>query len=193
MFVNRYSGKGIFRHLLLFCVLVVIFPTAILAQGTPNGAPTPEPMPTGPPDAYPPPPPPGNVIAPTPEGTRPPSSPGPHASSSSNRIVHHAATPAQLIKTGNGLQFYYIGTDGSTASGPHFPSFSELAEMYPSGDWVSLLSASNPLTGKHVNVDYLPNEVKIRVSTFYPDSEYDTDKPYIFNFGSEYSINVEAW
>ena len=123
--MNRYSGKGIFRHLLLFCVLVVIFPNAILAQDTPNGAPTPEPMPTGPPDAYPPPVPPGNVIAPTPEGTRPPSSPGPHASSSSNRIVHHAATPAQLIKTGNGLQFYYIGADGSTASGPHFPSFSE--------------------------------------------------------------------
>ncbi|MDE0311864.1 MAG: hypothetical protein OXI52_06335 [Caldilineaceae bacterium] len=192
--MNRYNGKGIFRYLLLFCVLAVILPTAILAQGTPNGAPPSEPMPTGPPDAYPTPPgPPDSAIAPTPEGTRSSSSPGPHASSAPNRIVHHAATPAQLIKTGNGLQFYYIGSDGSTASGPHIPSFSELAEMYPSGDWVSLLSAPNPLTGKHVNVDYLPDEMKIRVSTFYPDSEYDTDKPYIFNFGSDYSINVEAW
>ncbi len=93
----------------------------------------------------------------------------------------------------NGLQFHYIATDGSMAWSPHFPSFSELAAMNPSGDRVSLLSVSNPLTGKHVNVDYLPNEVKIRASTFYPGSEYDTDKLYNFNFGSEYSINVAAW
>ena len=33
MLMNRYSGKGIFRHLLLFCVLAVIFPTAILGAG----------------------------------------------------------------------------------------------------------------------------------------------------------------
>ena len=105
----------------------------------------------------------------------------------------HAATPVQLVKSGDGLQYYYIGADGSTATGPTFPSFSELAAMHPSGDWVPLLDAPNPLTGKHVNVDYMPNERKIRVSTFYPDNEYDTNKPYIFNFGSDHSINVEAW
>ena len=123
-----------------------------------------------------------------------------HCDFCSAGTVHSRALPcnagnreAPVGAPRNGLQFYYIAADGSTASGPHFPCFSELAEMYPSGDRVSLLSASNPLTGKHVNVDYLPNEVKIRVSTFYPGSEYDTDKPYIFNFGSEYSINVEAW
>ena len=119
--------------------------------------------------------------------------PGPHASALSNRIVRHAATPSQLVKSGDGLQYYFIGADGSTVSGPTFPSFSELAEMHPSGDWVSLLNAINPLTGKQVYVDYIPNEMKIRVFTYYPDNEYDTDKPYIFNFGSDYSINVEAW
>ena len=118
---------------------------------------------------------------------------GPHAYSAPDRIVFHAATPAQLVKSGGGLQYYYVGADGSTVSGPVFPSFSELAEMHPSGDWVPLLDAPNPLTGKQVNVDYIPNEQKIRVYTYYPDNEYDTNKPYIFNFGSDYSINVEAW
>ena len=118
---------------------------------------------------------------------------GPHASVLSDRIVLHAATPAQLVKSGDGLQYYYIGADGSTSTGPTIPSFEALAEMHPSGEWVSLLDAINPLTGKQVYVDYIPNEMKIRVFTYYPDSEYDTDKPYIFNFGSDYAINVEAW
>ena len=78
----------------------------------------------------------------------------------SNSIVTHAATPAQLVKSGGGLQYYYIGADGSSVTGPTLPSFSDLAEMYPSGDWVPLLDAPNPLTGKHVNVDYIPNEAE---------------------------------
>ena len=118
---------------------------------------------------------------------------GPHASALSDRIVLHVATPVQLVKSGDGLQFYYIGADGSTVSGPVFPSFSELAEMHPSGAWVPLLDAVNSLTGKPVNVDYIPNEQKIRVFTYYPDKGQDVNKQYIFNFGSDYSINVEAW
>ena len=118
---------------------------------------------------------------------------GPHASVLSNRIVLHVATPVQLVKAGDGLQFFYIGADGSTVSGPVFASFSELAEMHASGAWVPLLDAVNPLTGKQVNVDYIPNEQKIRVFTYYPDKGQDVNKQYIFNFGSDYSINVEAW
>ena len=118
---------------------------------------------------------------------------GPHASVLSNRIVLHVATPVQLVKAGDGLQFFYIGADGSTVSGPVFPSFSELAEMHASGAWVPLLDAVNPLTGKQVNVDYIPNEQKIRVFTYYPDKGQDVNKQYIFNFGSDYAINVEAW
>ncbi len=119
--------------------------------------------------------------------------PGPRVHAISGRIVMHAATPAQLVKSGDGLQYYFVGADGSTVTGPHIPSFSSLAEMYPSGAWVPLLDAPNPLTGKQVNVDYLPNEKKIRVFTYYPDNEYDTNKQYIFNFGSDFIINVEAW
>ena len=114
-------------------------------------------------------------------------------SSSPNSIVAHAATPAQLVKSGGGLQYYYIGADGSSVTGPTLPSFSDLAEMYPSGDWVPLLDAPNPLTGKHVNVDYIPNEQKIRVSTHYPDNEYDTNKPYIFTVDADYSVSHQAW
>ena len=47
--------------------------------------------------------------------------PGPHALALSDRIVLHAATPAQLVKSGDGLQYYFIGADGSTVSGPNFP------------------------------------------------------------------------
>ena len=119
--------------------------------------------------------------------------PGPPAASASGRIVFHAATPAQLVKSGDGLQYYFVGADGSTVTGPHIPSFSKLAEMYPSGGWVPLVDAPNPLTGKQVNVDYIPKEMKIRVFTYYPDNEYDTNKQYIFNFGADYNINVEAW
>ncbi len=119
--------------------------------------------------------------------------PGPRAHEASGRIVMHAATPAQLVKSGDGLQYYFVGADGSTVTGPTIPSFAALAEMHPSGGWVPLLDAPNPLTGKHVNVDYIPNEKKIRVYTYYPDNEYDSNKPYAFNFGSDYVINVEAW
>ena len=116
-----------------------------------------------------------------------------HASLSPNSIVRHAATPAQLVTSGAGLQYYFIGADGTASTGPVFPSFSELAEMYPSGDWVGLLDAPNPFTGKHVNVDYIPNEMKIRVSTHYPDNEYDTNKPYIFTVDADHSVSHVAW
>ena len=118
---------------------------------------------------------------------------GPPAHELANRIVKHVATPAQLVMAGAGFQYYFIGADGSTVSGPTFPSFAELAEMHPSGEWVSLLDAVNTLSGKHVYVDYIPDDQKIRVFTYYPDKGMDVNKPYIFNFGSDLSVNVEAW
>ncbi len=118
---------------------------------------------------------------------------GPHVSELANRIVKHVATPVQLVIAGAGFQYYFIGPDGSTVSGPTFPSFAALAEMHPSGEWVSLLDAVNPLSGKQVYVDYIPDDQKIRVFTYYPDKGMDVNKPYIFNFGSDLSINVEAW
>ena len=118
---------------------------------------------------------------------------GPSAAELANRIVKHVATPAQLVMAGDGFQFFFIGPDGNTVSGPTIPSFADLAEMHPSGEWVSLLDAVNPLSGKQVYVDYIPKDMTIRVFTYYPDKGMDVNKPYIFNFGSDLSVNVEAW
>ena len=118
---------------------------------------------------------------------------GPSAAELANRIVKHVATPAQLVMAGDGFQFFFIGPDGNTVSGPTIPSFADLAEMHPSGEWVSLLDAVNPLSGKQVYVDYIPKDMTIRVFTYYPDKGMDVNKPYIFNFGSDLAVNVEAW
>ena len=118
---------------------------------------------------------------------------GPYVHELANRIVKHVATPVQLVIAGDGFQFFFIGADGSTVSGPVLPGFAALAEMHPSGGWVSLLDAVNPLTGKQVYVDYIPKDMTIRVFTYYPDKGMDVDKQYIFNFGADLAVNVEAW
>ena len=110
-----------------------------------------------------------------------------------NRIVFHAATPVQLCKAGDGLQVFFIGSGGTTRPGPWLPPFSELAELYPQGETVSLFSGNNRLTGKSVNIDYLPSAHRIRVVTFYADTDYDLNKPYIFHFGPEHDITHDAW
>ena len=75
------------------------------------------------------------------------------------------------------------------ASGTHIPSFLKLK-----ADGVTtVFSGTSPLTGKPVNFDYLADENMIRVSAFYPDYEHDTYKPYIFRFGPDHSIIIEAW
>ena len=134
------------------------------------------------------PPPPKLGATPTPQSSQ--SQAGPHVwQLTENGIVNHAATPAQLSVVGTGLQYYFIGADGSSATGPHIPNFLKLK-----ADGVTtIFSGANPLTGKPVTIDYLAAENRIRVSTFYPDNEYDTNKPYIFRFGPDYTITVEAW
>ncbi len=208
---------------LLVLMLALAMPAAAVAQGdTPNGpdggGPGSGPPGSGPgdppgqpgdnnqPTAVPTPgPPPGNGGGP---GTTPPTTPtptpppdngggnmmsGPPAHELANRVVKHVATPVQFVVAGEGFQFFFIGADGSTVSGPTLPSFAELAEMHPSGDWVSLLDAVNPLTGKQVYVDYIPKDMTIRTFTYYPDKGMDVNKPYIFNFGADLAVNVEAW
>lgn len=134
-----------------------------------------------------------------------PDPPGPQDSSdpvvirapafSDNRVVQHAATPAQLIKAGEGLHYYFIGADGSAATGPYIVSFAKLAEMHPTGGAVSLFSGANPLTGKSVNIYYLADQKKIQVNTFYPAShdQYNPHKAYNFTVDSSYSVNHLAW
>ena len=69
--------------------------------------------------------------------------------------------------------------------------FSELATLHAGG--ASLYSGTNPFTGKSVQIHYMPAEQKIRVSTFYPDNQYDTNKPYNFTVDANNSVSHEAW
>ena len=105
-------------------------------------------------------------------------------------IVAHAATPAQLCPIGGGLQYYFIGSGGSQ-TGPWIQSLSDLATLH--AGVASIYSGTNPFTGKSVQIHYLPSEQKIRISTFYPDNQYDTNKPYNFTVDANNSVSHEAW
>ncbi|MCY4090471.1 MAG: hypothetical protein OXF62_06605 [Caldilineaceae bacterium] len=137
---------------------------------------------------------PGNQ-QPAPTATPAPSAAHPDAPStpSGDCIVSHAATPAQLCPVAGGLQYYFIGADGSSSIGPHLAPFSELATLYTTGTSVQLYNGINPLTSKSVQIHYLPAESKIRVSTYYPDTQYDTNKPYTFTVNTSNSVTHEAW
>ncbi len=104
-------------------------------------------------------------------------------------IVAHAATPAQLCPIAGGLQYYFIGADGSSQQGPWISPFSDLAIA---GAY-SLYSGANPMSGKSVTITYLAAENKIRISTFYPDTMYDTDKPYNFTVDAGNNVSHENW
>ena len=106
----------------------------------------------------------------------------------SNMIVTHAATQVQLAPVGDGLQAYFIGTDGTGHPGPYIASFSSLASQHPAGGAVTLFTGSNQGTGKPITIYYLPSEMKIRVSTFYPDTQYDINKPYVFTVDSGHNV-----
>ena len=163
-----------------------------------SGGSRPPPVPT---QKAPPPAPTPNTGGPQPTPTSttggPPPAPTPSAHPSapstppSDCVVAHAATPAQLCTIAGGLQYYFIAADGSTRTGPYIQPFSELATLHTS--FASLYSGTNPFTGKSVQIHYLPAEQKIRVITFYPDTQYDTNKPYNFTVTSSNSVTHEAW
>ncbi|MDE0143380.1 MAG: proline-rich domain-containing protein [Caldilineaceae bacterium] len=147
------------------------------------------------PDANQGPPVPGaNTGTPLPDGNQQTSDPHPDAPDypSADCIVSHAATPAQLCPIAGGLQYYFIGADGSTSIGPFISSFTDLASLYTTGE-VLLYSGVNPLTSKSVQVHYLTSSYEIRVSTYYPDNEYDTDKPYTFTVNGSNVVSHIAW
>ena len=129
-------------------------------------------------------------------GANPPAAnpqPQPHPSAPftppADCIVAHAATPAQLCPIDGGLQYYFIGADGSAQPGPWIQPFSELATL----STASVYTGANPKTGKSITITYLAAENMIRISTFYPDNEYDTNKPYNFTVDSGHNVNHEAW
>ena len=108
-------------------------------------------------------------------------------------IVTHAATPAQLCATDEGLQYYFIGPSGGQA-GPYLSSFEELAETQSLVQAVvELYRGTNPMSGKPVQIDYLPNEKVIRVSTYYADTPYSKNKPYIFTVNESYEVVHQVW
>ena len=55
------------------------------------------------------------------------------------------------------------------------------------------LPQSRKQSSKSVQIDYLPTDRKIGVSTFYPDTQYDTNKPYTFTVNASNSVPHEAW
>ena len=111
-----------------------------------------------------------------------------HEFSEGNCIVHHAATPSQLCPSGDGLQYYFIGADGSSQTGPYLPNQSSDSPA------IQLYSGSNPMTGKSVVINWeTDNGGKLRLSTYYPDNEYDTDKPYVFTVTENNIVTHVSW
>ena len=186
--------------LLALLLTIAILPGAALAQppgppgapGAPGGAPGAPGEPSTNPPANPPV---TNPPVTNPPVTNPPvMNPQPHASAPftppADCIVAHAATPAQLCPIGGGIQYYFIGP-GSSQPGPWIQPFSELATLH--AGVASVYSGTNPFTGKSVQIHYMPADQKIRISTFYPDNQYDTNKPYNFTVDANNSVSHEAW
>ena len=149
---------------------------------TPVPTNTPRPTPTSAPRAAP-------TNTPVPASAPRPTAAGPPT----DCIVKHAATPAQLCGSGDGIQYYFVGP-GGVQTGPYLSSISELAASHslaPAA--VELYRGTNPMTGKPVRIDYLPNEKLIRVSTFYVDTPYSMDKAYVFTVNASYQVTYQAW
>ncbi len=151
-------------------------PPANPGQGPNNGPPAnPTPAPTA-------------TMAPVPAPTSVPNV-QPHPSAPftppADCIVAHAATPAQVCPIDGGLQYYFIGADGSSSQGPWIAPFDQLT--------ATVYSGINPMTAKSVTITYLAASNKIRISTFYPDTQYDTDKPYNFTVDANNNVSHEAW
>ena len=106
-------------------------------------------------------------------------------------IVTHAATQVQLAPVNDGLQSYLIGSDGTGHSGPFIASFAALAQQH--AGVATLWTGTNPGTGKSVTIYYLPAENKIRISTYYPDTQYDVNKPYVFTVDAGHNVVHEQW
>ena len=170
-------------------------PTDTPAPGTTPSPPSPNPTVVPPPPTGEVPPPPPSPTA-TPEngtgtgggGMMPPSAP---AWPPPGLIVTHAATQVQLAPVGDGLHAYLIGSDGTGHSGPYIDSFANLAQQH--AGVATLWTGTNPGTGKSVTIYYLPAENKIRISTYYPDTQYDVNKPYVFTVDSGHNVVHEQW
>ncbi len=200
----------------ILALMLTIALASVAAAQAPDQPPPPDPPADPPASGDPPPPPGGNGAPPVPSNGAPPI-PGDEAPPPSGHgdlpppgngningsgmmaptwpppglIVTHAATQVQLTPAGDGLQSYLIGADGKGHSGPYIASFAKLAQMHAGA--ATLWTGANPGTGKPVTIDYLPAENKLRISTFYPDNQYDVNKPYVFTVDPNHNVLHEQW
>ena len=108
-------------------------------------------------------------------------------------LVKHAGTPVQLCVHGARLEYWFIGPDG-VSEGPWTPSVNFLAELHSTAmAAVELYRGVNPQTGKPVQIDYLPVGKMILVYTYYADTHYSKDKPYIFTLDRSGQVTYLAW
>ena len=96
--------------------------------------------------------------------------------------------PRSSVPPATASNYYFIGADGSSQTGPYLPNQSSDSPA------IQLYSGSNPMTGKSVVINWeTDNGGKLRLSTYYPDNEYDTDKPYVFTVSENNIVTHVSW
>ena len=220
--IHRKRFNSAIAIILTLLLIVALAPVASAQDVGPDATDVVPPPPPGPVDPEPtdPPPPPGPTATATPDdGTTDPPPPTPtptptptddggmmngdedmsgtpssHSWPPPNALVRHAATPVQISAHGGALNVYIIAPDGAVTSGPALASFADLAEMHTMGGAVSLFNGINAGSGKSIMIDYLPDEMKIRVTTYYADKPpHDYNKPYVFTVDADHKVTHELW
>lgn len=103
-------------------------------------------------------------------------------------IVTHLATPVRVLKCGDWFAFYWVGK-GSVMSGPAFPHPASSVRL-SSG---ILYDGVSPATSQPVRILYDASSKRYRVETFYANTEYDTNKPYVFEIDASNSVSHILW
>ena len=88
-----------------------------------------------------------------------------------------------------------MGPEGNTHAGPLLASIDKLAEdhVVAGSPVVELYRGHNPFSGKLVLIHYFRAERMLRVGTYYADTEYSQDKPYIFTINEDNQVSYQAW
>ena len=112
-------------------------------------------------------------------------------------IVAHAAAPVQVCRDNDSgaLHFHFVGPK-DVFSGPMFPSVADLISAYPLGylpSAVELYNGTSTGTGKKVIVRFLTEDGRLLISTYYADTSYTVDKPYIFTIDQYGTVTHLAW
>ncbi len=93
------------------------------------------------------------------------------------------------------LHFHFVGRK-EVFSGPIFASVAELISDYPLGHTpseVELYNGTSTGTGKKVIVRFLTDNGRLHISTYYADTIYSANKPYIFTIDQYGTVTHLAW